>query len=61
MPNINFMFEKFTDHLSLLRDQRLIDKEGEYICHICLRSSRKDQMKELSLEDALIYQYFYLN
>lgn len=52
MPNINLLFEKYVTQLKLLRDNKLIDRDGDYICPICLKSFGKEQIKDLSLEDA---------
>ena len=52
MPQIDTLFNKFSSHLDLLRNEGLTVEKGDYICPICLNKFDNTQLKELSLEDA---------
>lgn len=55
MPQIETIFNKFTTQLDILRDNKIMEIDGDYICPICLKKFKEEQLEELSLEDAPQY------
>lgn len=53
VPQIDTIYTKFITHIELLRNNDIVtETDDNYICPICLRRFSKEQMMELSLEDA---------
>lgn len=56
MPQIETLYDKYTTHLELLRNENILTIENnDYICPICLRKFPKEHIDGLSLEDAPQY------
>lgn len=52
MADISKMFDAYNRHLNIIRELGIIDRTDDYICPICLHGFGKEEIKELSLEDA---------
>lgn len=51
MAEISKMFNAYSEHLKLVRELKITEREDEYICPICLRGYKKSEINQLSLED----------
>ncbi len=52
MADMTKMFNAYNKHLNIIRELGITDSTDDYICPLCLRGFSKDEIKELSLEDA---------
>ena len=52
MADISKMFDAYNRHLNIIRELGITDRTDDYICPICLHGYRRDELNELSLEDA---------
>ena len=52
MADITKMFDAYKKHLNIIRELGITDRTDDYICPLCLHGFSKEEIKELSLEDA---------
>ena len=52
MTNKEKMFDAYNQHLNIVRGLNITNRTDEYICPICLQGFCKDDIDQLSLEDA---------
>ena len=45
------MLSAYSEHLKLIRELKITEREDEYICPICLHGYKKSEIVQLSLED----------
>lgn len=52
MADISKMFDAYNKHLNVIRELGITDRIDDYICPLCLHGFSREDINELSLEDA---------
>lgn len=52
MADITKMFNAYNKHLNIIKELGITDRTDDYICPLCLHGFSKEEIKDLSLEDA---------